>query len=156
MKLLLVLFLMVILALSVDTEVFDIESIRTSEITVTIEGEVESPGQYTLPAYSHLQDLLELAVVKETADLSTVNPGMILKDRDIVILPAADRPAGRVSINTASREELCTLPGIGPATADKIIAYRETNGFFRTLDELMNVKGIGQKKYEQIIDQICL
>ena len=54
-----------------------------------------------------------------------------------------------VNINTADREELMTINGIGEATADKIIAYREENGEFESVDELIEIKGIGEKKLEQ-------
>ena len=60
-----------------------------------------------------------------------------------------------VSLNNASIEELTSLPGIGKATAEKIVAYREKHGFKDTR-ELMNIKGIGEKKYEKIKDDLSL
>lgn len=66
-----------------------------------------------------------------------------------------DTNSGLVNINTATREQLMTLPGIGEATADAIISYRETTPFQRT-DDIMNVSGIGESKYNRIKDLICV
>ncbi len=156
MRWLLILFLLAVLAFSIDMDPFAVEQIRTSGIQVTIEGEVEYPGIYTLEPYTELQDLLDLAGTKETADLDVLNPQTVLKDGDCVIIRAKDRPAGRVSINTGTLEDLCTLPGIGETTAAKIIEYRETNGYYQTLEDIKKVKGIGDKKYANIEDLICL
>ncbi len=64
--------------------------------------------------------------------------------------------SGLVNINTAEEEQLQTLPGIGPALAERIIAYREENGGFRYLYELTNVKGIGSKTFEALQELITL
>lgn len=64
--------------------------------------------------------------------------------------------SGPVNINTASQEELETLPGIGPALAQRIIAYREANGPFQSLDGLLEVKGIGEKTLEKFRNEITL
>ncbi len=58
--------------------------------------------------------------------------------------------AAKININTASVEQLVELPGIGEATANKIVAFREQNGGFKTIDDLLNVKGIGERKYEKM------
>lgn len=60
----------------------------------------------------------------------------------------------KVNINTASKEELDTLPGIGPSTAEKIINYRKENGKFKSIEEIKDVSGIGDSKYENIKDMI--
>lgn len=80
--------------------------------------------------------------------------------------PAGDsakpRPDGeqaeeqKISINTGSRQDLEKLPGIGPALAERIIAYREANGLFRDIAELKNVQGIGEAKYNQLKDKATL
>ena len=62
----------------------------------------------------------------------------------------------RVNINTASTEELDTLPGIGPSTAEKIVADREANGPFATIEDLKRVSGIGDKKYANLSEHICV
>ena len=62
--------------------------------------------------------------------------------------------SGLININTASREELCTLPGIGEILAQRIINHRKVHGRFESLDALLNVEGIGKGKLESIIDYI--
>ena len=63
---------------------------------------------------------------------------------------------GLVNLNTATIEQLDTLPGVGEATANKIITYREENGGFKSIEDLKNVKGIGDKKFEEIKGNICV
>jgi competence protein ComEA len=63
---------------------------------------------------------------------------------------AKQAPAGKVNINTASVEQLTTLPGIGPALASRIVEYRQQSGSFRSTQELMNVRGIGEKNLAKL------
>ena len=63
---------------------------------------------------------------------------------------------GKLNINTASAEELTMLNGIGEAIASRIVAYRTENGYFNSIDEIINVKGIGQAKFEEIQNFICV
>ena len=69
---------------------------------------------------------------------------------------AQDSPAGVVNINTATAEQLAYLPGVGPKTAEEIIAYREANGAFKKLTDLMQVKGIGDKTFERLQPYITI
>lgn len=68
----------------------------------------------------------------------------------------AENQSDKININTASAEDLDTLPGIGPARAADIIAYREENGSFQNIEELKNVKGIGDKSFEDLKDLITV
>ena len=62
----------------------------------------------------------------------------------------------KININTANETELDQLPGIGPSLAKRIIAYREENGYFTSIEDLTNVSGIGEKKFEELKDKICI
>jgi len=68
----------------------------------------------------------------------------------VVLAAGKTTPAGRVNINTASVEQLTTLPGVGPKLAARIVEYRQKSGSFRSPQELMNVKGIGEKNFAKI------
>ncbi len=63
---------------------------------------------------------------------------------------------GKININTATAEQLTMLPGIGETTAESIVAYRDKNGVFISLDDLLNVKGFGEKRLEQLKDYITV
>jgi len=63
---------------------------------------------------------------------------------------AKPEPTGKVNINTASAEQLTVLPGVGPALAAKIVEHRQKSGSFKTTQELMNVRGIGEKNFAKI------
>lgn len=69
---------------------------------------------------------------------------------------AAEAQAGVVNINTASAQELETLNGVGPATASRILEYRQEHGGFKSAEELVQVRGIGEKKYEKMKQQISI
>lgn len=123
-------------------------------ITVYITGAVRQPQTtLSLPAGSRVQDAIDTAGgLLEDADLDRVNLAQVLRDGDQVHVPshtggdtvlATPNTSGMVFINRATSEELQTLPGVGPALAERIIAYREANGPFSSLDDLDNVSGIG-------------
>lgn len=151
-------FLLSLLALHIDLKPVDLEAIKTDEIHVTVTGAVKHPGTVTLHLYDTAQDALDQAIALDNADLSTINPQQILKDHDYLNIPVKKKPEEiqLVSINTSSEEELCTLPGIGKGTAKKIIDYRNTEGLFQSLEDLMKVKGIGSSKFEKLKDLITL
>ena len=87
--------------------------------------------------------------LRNTAEVAVVSS----RSAEVRELPAAAEP---VNVNKADRETLCTLPGIGSALADRILAYRQEHGPFRQLPELMNVRGIGSKTYEGLLGLITL
>ena len=88
MKQLLLIFIIILLVAGVDTYAISLNQAQHDTITVTIDGEVEQPGSYQLPLYASLSDLLQLSIITEEADLSVLNPQMILKDHDHVIIPS--------------------------------------------------------------------
>ena len=93
--------------------------------------------------------------MKEDADLSSYNLQQPLKSMDIITINLISE-FPKVSINSANLDELCTLDGIKEKTAQKIIDYRNNNGPFQSLEELMEVPGIGEAKYNKLKDKICL
>ena len=141
------------------------------ELKVHVAGAVLRPGVYAFREKSRVEDVLALAQPLPEADLDAINLAAYLKDEQRIYVPfrndgaggtgvpgsKGNQPAGetgKVNINTAGREELMTLPGIGPALAQRIIDYRNNHGPFRSLDELKNVSGIGEKRYQDLVPLI--
>ncbi|MED9781374.1 MAG: helix-hairpin-helix domain-containing protein [Peptococcaceae bacterium] len=143
----------------------------SGEVVVHVAGAVSSPGVYTLPADSRVDDAVRAADATADADLSQLNLAQKLADGQKITVPAAGEPpapadnaapsdssqsGALVNINTATQEELETLPSIGEVRAQAIIAYREEHGGFRTTDELMEVSGIGEKIFADISPHITV
>jgi competence protein ComEA len=141
-------------------------------ITVHVTGAVIQQGVYRLPAASRVQDAIEAAGGFGTqAAQDAVNLASPLQDGAQVWVPALPAaggaeggsqqtvlqpPAARVDLNTATQAELESLPGIGPATAAKILAYREEHGPFVAIEEIQNVSGIGPATFERLRDLITV
>ena len=125
-------------------------------ININLTGEVEKPGTYEIENGSFLDDLLGKAGgVTEKADETCFDYYLILtEDLNIYIPPISDKP--KISINTATTEELSELSGIGSTLANNIISHRENNGEFLYLEQIMDVKGIGKSIFFKIRDNICL
>lgn len=136
-----------------------------SEVVVDVEGKVKRPGIVTLPAGSRVHDAVEKAGgLRGTVDATGVNMARVLVDGEQILVGvepvaaasggAAGGPAGRISLGSATLEQLDTLPGIGPVTAQAILDYRSEHGPFRSVDDLMDVKGIGQATLDDLRDQV--
>ena len=151
-------------------------------ICVHICGAVVSPGVYEIPPGSRVYEAVMAAGgYRDDADKDYVNQALVLNDSDKLVIPTlADTEAmvipsngkkkefgigsgvpvsessGKVNINTAGVEELCTLPGIGEARAKVIISYRESSGPFKSIEDIMNVSGIKQASFDKIKNDICV
>lgn len=137
-------------------------------IQVYVTGAVVNPEKvYTVPWGSRVQDVLEAAGgLTDDANQAAVNLAAIVRDGDQIHVPQNTgsasafelaTPSGgrRVRINSASQEEIETLPGIGPVTARRIIEYREQVGEFQNLADLDQVSGIGPRTLENLQDQVA-
>lgn len=143
-------------------------------IVVHITGAVPRPGVYALPEGARVQDVISAAGgFLAEADKEFINLARILEDGEMLDIPYAEgfspviptpvqnvitsgSDTDLVNINTASSFELEALPGIGPTTAQKIIAYRDANGPFVSIEDIINVSGIGPGTYERIKDLITV
>lgn len=149
---------------------------QNGTIMVDVKGAVKRPGVYEMKSGDRVIDVLEKAGgLTDKADNKNVNFAKKLTDEMVVYIPAkGEKPvesaaagalstggtdegaaaaggeAEKININTASEEELQKLPGIGPAKAASIVAYRQKHGPFRSVDELDKVSGIGEKSLERI------
>ena len=126
-----------------------------NEITVQITGEVKNPMLINLPLGSKYNDLLKYIEQTESSDLSQLPLLEVLKNNEIVVIPSK-RTENLISINNANLYELSCLPGIGKSIAKRIIDYRNECGGFAKLEDLMNVEGIKDKKFNAIKEYICL
>ena len=153
----LIFFLLILTALYTDLKPLDLASLQDQTIRVTVRGTDQGEEIIETDLYSTVSDVLQEVKAPADADLSTLNPQTILKDGDLITIPVRkEEEKPRISINTADASELSGLPGIGLKTAEKIVAYREENGLFQSLEDLKRVSGIGNMKYEKLKDQICL
>ena len=137
-------------------------------VYVYVCGAVRTPGVVEVPEGSRAAEALELAGGMTTeADPFYVNLAEIVTDGQKLYFPTASEAEelevagkaaeeGLVNINTASAEELCTLPGIGASRAADIVRYREKNGAFQTKEDIMKVSGIKQNAYDKLCDRITV
>ena len=132
---------------------------------VHVVGEVVSPGMYQLPIGARLVDAVFAAGgLTEDADNANVNLARELTDGEQIIVFSVSQEgeatgttaSGLVSLNRAGDKELEELPGIGPALAGRIIAWREANGGFKSVEDLLKVSGIGESLLSGVIDLVTL
>jgi competence protein ComEA len=135
---------------------------------VDVSGAVLRPGLYRLPDGARVNDaLVKAGGATGTADLTLINRAATLTDGEQVLVPvkasaapatatgsSSSSPTAPVHLNSATLEQLDALPGVGPATAQRIIDYRTANGSFKSVDELDAVSGIGPAKLADLRDLV--
>lgn len=155
----------------------EINNNEIAKIKIHITGEVKNEGIVELEEGARIDDAIKLAGdVTELADLSKVNLAYELSDGQKVYIPskneeieeyvsldagenvleASEVIEGKININIADSSALQTINGVGESLAGKIIAYRELNGKFKSIEDLKNVSGIGEKKFEDIKDKVVV
>lgn len=162
------------------------KDVGVRKITIYVSGEVKNPGVVTLSSDQRLATAVEkLGGLTEYADMNNINLAMKLEDEMHYIIPkkgekiktnivtsqndtsnndivsennfnSNESEGNKININTADLDELDKIPGVGEATANKILSYREENGDFKNIEEIKNVNGIGEKKFENMKDIICV
>ncbi len=134
----------------------DLDNYRSEYIRVEIKGCVQSEGTYELSYGASLEELITMAQ-GFSEEADTSTINLNQTLTDKdVYVIAPIREAVLISINAGTLEELCEIKGVGEATAQRIIDYRNTNGSFSTLEDIMKVKGIKEASYAKMKDHICL
>ena len=141
-----------------------------AKVVIDVAGAVRRPGLYRLAQGARVADALRRAGgATRRADLSLVNLAQLVSDGEQVIVPrrgasapaaaggaaGAPPPTGPVHLNGATIEQLDTLPGVGPVTAQKIVDYRAKHGAFTSVDELDAIPGIGPARLDQLRDLVA-
>lgn len=132
-----------------------LQEAKPTLMQVEIKGAVKNPGVYTLKFQDTILSLINASGgLLENGDDSSLSYTQVLKDKDVIVIPEK-KEQPKISINSATQEELQTLSGIGPSIASRIIEYRKNNTF-QTLEQIKEVKGIGDALFNKIKDDICL
>ena len=155
------------------TEIEEIENVeeQVNHYIVDVKGQVNFPGVYEVEEHLRVHDVIQLAGgFLEMANETAINLAQKISDEMVIYVPHLDEEINntstdawspsqdekKVSLNQATTGELETLPGIGPSKAAAIIKYREEVGAFKSIDELTNVSGIGEKTLEKLRDSLDL
>lgn len=159
---------------SAASETSAAEETPSGELKVHVTGAVTTPGVFTLPNGARVDDAVRAAGATADADLSQLNLAQKLSDGQKITVPKVGETAPAsapstatsggdaavpdvlININTASAEELQTLPNIGEVRAQAIVAYREEHGGFKSPEELQEVSGIGEKTFAQIAPYVTV
>ncbi len=147
-------------------KVTKLEENEVKENIIYITGCVKQEGLYTFGRTVRLNDVINAAGgLKDEADLEKINLARVVKDGEkINIQPKTEEKLesdytdvydDRINLNTATKEELMKLDGIGESTAEKILKYIEENGIY-DITELLNIEGIGEHKFENLKEKICI
>ncbi|QOS69803.1 helix-hairpin-helix domain-containing protein [Eggerthella guodeyinii] len=166
-----------VLAVDGDAGAGEGASEPASTIVVHVGGAVAEPGVRELEEGARVQDAVDAAGgFAEGAARDELNLARVLVDGEQIVVPSleeadaaagaapdggggatgASSAGGKVNLNRATAAELDALPGVGPSTAEKIVADREANGPFRTVEDLKRVSGIGDKKFADLADLVCV
>jgi competence protein ComEA len=148
------------------------EAGTAGSVVVDVAGKVRRPGVATLPAGSRVVDAIRRAGgARPGVDLSSLNLARVLVDGEQILVGVAAAPGvaasassrpgtstagGLVNLNTAGLDDLETLPGVGPVTAQKILDWRTSHGAFTAVDELLEVDGIGEKTLAELAPHVTL
>ena len=156
-----------------ENEVKKEEPVEQDLITVDVKGAVKAPGIYDLPVGSRVNDAVQKAGgLTEQADSKSLNLAQKVSDEALVYVPTKGEEAAsqqttsgtasstskdkKVNLNKASLEELKQVKGLGRKRAQDIIDHRESNGKFKSVDELKKVSGIGAKTIEKLKDYVTV
>lgn len=159
-------------AIELVDEELEAEQLDTS-IIVDIKGEVQKPGVYEVDQHVRVSDAISIAGgFTEDADQTQMNLAQRVHDEMVIIVPkegeeiiaistpgettTTDEDMNKVRINQATLEEIQTLNGIGPKKAQAIIDYREEHGSFQSVEDLLEVSGIGEKTVENMKESIII
>jgi competence protein ComEA len=153
-----------------NTDIFLEEPKRM--IYIEIKGEVKRPDVYEMEEGSIIKDLINKAGgLTENANIEKINRAKKLKDNELIVIPNDDnineitnsdftntteKEIGKININTADLSKLKEIPGVGDVKAKSIIDYREKNGGFKSIEDIKNIDGIGEKTFEKIKDSITI
>ena len=136
-------------------EPVDLTTTQRKTKQIEVKGEVEHPGVYTVDIHADTGEVLKKAGgLKKGADVSGINQTQDLSDHSVLV-SGKQQEQKKISINSATEKELQTLTGIGPSMAQRIIAYRSQQPF-QTIEDIMKVKGIKEKLFAKIKEQITL
>jgi competence protein ComEA len=136
-------------------EPVDLTTTQRKTKQIEVKGEVEHPGVYTVDIHADTGEVLKKAGgLKKGADVSGINQTQDLSDHSVLVI-GKQQEQKKISINSATEKELQTLTGIGPSMAQRIIAYRSQQPF-QTIEDIMKVKGIKEKLFAKIKEQITL
>ena len=140
-------------------------------VVVYVTGEVKKPGLVTLTEGQRVADAVNaVGGVIETADIDRINMAALLEDGMQVRVPMrivdaegrsksagiGKNAEGQINLNTATEKELQELPGIGPAISARIVEYREEHGDFQNIEDVKQVRGIGNAKFEKLKDKVTI
>lgn len=125
-------------------------------VIVTLSGNIAYPGEYEIEMNSTLDDAILLAGGElEDTDYDTYDPNLTIDGNKSFYIPKTNDNE-KISLNEGDLEDFKTLPGIGTTLATRIVDYRDTNGSFEQLEDIMNVSGIGNTIFDNIKDCIIL